>query len=144
MVKCLKALKSSSGAASSDFVPCQMKPKSFGEYQSLSWLPPTTFSRISFHHLLSSLSAHEYTSSNAKFAASVEPGNADLLARIEQIGETRSRGEPTVPTLLGEEKRTNPFLRCDISDEIRMNVGVEETDSAAMAFGKVRRAKDSF
>jgi Hydroxyacylglutathione hydrolase C-terminus len=46
--------------------------------------------------------------------------------------------------MLGEEKKTNPFLRCDTSDEIRRNVGVVETDSDATAFGKVRRAKDKF
>lgn len=66
------------------------------------------------------------------------------MARIRQIMDKRSRGEPTVPSMLGEEKKTNPFLRCDISDEIRRNVGVVETDTDAMAFGKVRRAKDKF
>ena len=66
------------------------------------------------------------------------------MARIRQITDKRSRGEPTVPSMLGEEKKTNPFLRCDTSDEIRRNVGVVETDSDATAFGKVRRAKDKF
>jgi hydroxyacylglutathione hydrolase len=89
-------------------------------------------------------SAHEYTSSNAKFAASVEPGNAELMARVAEINALRSRGESTVPSQLGVEKRTNPFLRCDISDEIRKNVGVVSGDSDADAFGKVRKAKDTF
>jgi len=89
-------------------------------------------------------SAHEYTASNAKFAASVEPGNVDLMARVQQITEKRNRGEPTVPSLLGEEKKTNPFLRCDFSDEIRKNVGVVDGDNDAIAFGKTRLAKDRF
>jgi hydroxyacylglutathione hydrolase len=45
---------------------------------------------------------------------------------------------------MGEEKETNPFLRADVSEEIRKNVGVTESDSNADAFGKVRRAKDTF
>jgi hydroxyacylglutathione hydrolase len=89
-------------------------------------------------------SAHEYTSNNAKFAASVEPGNAELMARVAEINALRKRGESTVPSQLGVEKRTNPFLRCDFSEEIRKNVGVVAGDSDADAFGKVRRAKDTF
>jgi len=88
--------------------------------------------------------AHEYTESNAKFAFSVEPGNAELQQRVEEVKAKRVRGEPTVPSLLGEEKKTNPFLRVDISDEIRNNVGVKDGDSDADAFGKVRHAKDTF
>ena len=89
-------------------------------------------------------SAHEYTASNAKFAASVEPGNQLLMKRIKEIQATRAKGEPTVPSLLGLEKKTNPFFRCDVSREIRRNVGVVAADSDADAFGKVRRAKDTF
>lgn len=88
--------------------------------------------------------AHEYTTSNAKFALSVEPDNADLVARAKEIYALRKRNEPTVPSLLGVEKRTNPFLRVDVSDEIRRNVGVTETDTGAEAFAKVRAAKDNF
>jgi hydroxyacylglutathione hydrolase len=55
--------------------------------------------------------AHEYTASNAKFAISVEPSNVDLVERVKQIQSLRANGEPTVPSLLGVEKKTNPFLR---------------------------------
>ena len=89
-------------------------------------------------------SAHEYTAANARFAMSVEPGNADLMARVEEIKALRDRNDPTVPSQLGVEKKTNPFLRCDISEEIRKNVGVVDGDSDAVAFGKVRKAKDNF
>ena len=89
-------------------------------------------------------SAHEYTLSNGKFAMSVEPNNPALATRFASIQETRARGAPTVPSTMGEEKRTNPFLRVDVSDEIRTNVGVAAGDSDATAFGKVRRAKDNF
>ena len=75
---------------------------------------------------------------------SVEPNNPDLVARFNEVKEKRSRGEPTVPSLMADEKKTNPFLRCDISQEIRRNVGVTDGDSDADAFGKVRKAKDNF
>lgn len=54
---------------------------------------------------------HEYTESNARFALTVEPDNAALRARAEQVRAQRERGEPTVPTTLAEEWNTNPFLR---------------------------------
>ena len=75
---------------------------------------------------------------------SVEPNNPDLVARWKEVQDKRSRGEPTVPSTMGDEKKTNPFLRCDISEEIRKNVGVSGADSDADAFGKVRKAKDNF
>ena len=66
------------------------------------------------------------------------------MARVEEVKTVRARDEPTVPSLMGVEKKTNPFLRCDISDEIRKNVGVVAGDTDADAFGKVRKAKDNF
>lgn len=60
------------------------------------------------------------------------------------VKQRRARGAPTVPTLLGEEKKANPFLRGDISAEIQQNVGITPTDSPSDAFGKIRRAKDNF
>lgn len=88
--------------------------------------------------------AHEYTQSNAKFAMSVEGGNPKLVSRVDEIKAQRQRGEATVPSLLGLEKETNPFLRVDVSEEIRRNVGVVDGDSDDVVFGKVRRAKDTF
>ena len=88
--------------------------------------------------------AHEYTQSNAKFAISVEGDNSKLVSRVDEIKAQRQRGEATVPSLLGLEKETNPFLRVDISEEIRNNVGAEDGDNDDVVFGKVRRAKDTF
>jgi hydroxyacylglutathione hydrolase len=88
--------------------------------------------------------AHEYTQSNAKFAISVEPGNPKLVSRVDEINSKRQRGEPTVPSLLGVEKETNPFLRVDVSDEIRNNVGAVDGEGNDVTFGKVRKAKDNF
>ena len=55
---------------------------------------------------------HEYTLANIGFARSVEPGNAALGAREARDRKLRDAGKPTLPTTLGEEKATNPFLRC--------------------------------
>ena len=56
--------------------------------------------------------AHEYTLSNIRFAEAVEPGNAKLAERKARESARRERGEPTVPSTIGEELATNPFLRC--------------------------------
>jgi hydroxyacylglutathione hydrolase len=55
---------------------------------------------------------HEYTLANIGFARSVEPGNAALGAREARERKLREAGKPTLPTTMGEEKATNPFLRC--------------------------------
>lgn len=88
--------------------------------------------------------AHEYTQANAKFAMSVEPNNSKLAQRVEIIKAKRSRGDSTVPVILSEELETNPFLRVDTSEEIRANIGVQNGDTDAQAFGKLRKAKDNF
>lgn len=55
--------------------------------------------------------AHEYTQSCLRFAKTVEPGNADIDARIARVAAQRSAGKPSVPSTLAEELATNPFLR---------------------------------
>lgn len=60
--------------------------------------------------------AHEYTLSNLKFAAEVEPGNAELAARIVRERARREQGLPTVPSTIGLERETNPFLRASSSE----------------------------
>ncbi len=55
---------------------------------------------------------HEYTVSNLRFAAEVEPGNDRLLTRLEEATASRGRGQPTLPSTIADERATNPFLRC--------------------------------
>jgi hydroxyacylglutathione hydrolase len=83
--------------------------------------------------------AHEYTASNARFALSVDDAPA-LKARAAEVFAKRERGEPTVPTTIGLEKATNPFLRAPALAE-RVGAGGEP---AYKAFGAVRAAKDVF
>lgn len=73
------------------------------------------------HHSLSRLASlpedtlvyctHEYTLSNLRFAAAVEPGNPDIAARLEKVSQQRNSGVMTLPSTLALEKLTNPFLR---------------------------------
>lgn len=79
--------------------------------------------------------AHEYTASNARFALAVDSA-PETKARAEGVFAARDRGEPTVPTTIGVEKATNPFLRAPL---LRPDVA-----SPAQAFGEVRAAKDGF
>jgi hydroxyacylglutathione hydrolase len=86
--------------------------------------------------------AHEYTQSNAQFALTVEPDNADLRARNEDIEKLRAQGTPTIPTTMGLEKRTNPFLRPD-SANLRETVGLKAASDVEV-FAEVRARKDRF
>ena len=83
--------------------------------------------------------AHEYTASNARFALSVDDAPA-LKARAAEVFAKRERGEATVPTTIGLEKATNPFLRAPALAE-RVGAGGEPDYKA---FGAVRAAKDVF
>jgi len=55
---------------------------------------------------------HEYTLANIRFARAVDPHNAELAAREERVQRQRDAGRPSLPSTLGEERATNPFLRC--------------------------------
>ncbi|KAB7742054.1 hydroxyacylglutathione hydrolase [Parvibaculum sedimenti] len=86
--------------------------------------------------------AHEYTQSNARFALTVEPHNAALVARASEIDEKRARGEWTVPTTIALEKATNPFLRAASAD-LRATIGL--TNAADVdVFAETRARKDKF
>jgi hydroxyacylglutathione hydrolase len=85
---------------------------------------------------------HEYTESNARFALTIEPQNRALQQRADRVFAQRARGEMTLPTTIGEELNTNPFLRPD-SPEIRMNLATQ-TSTDAEVFAEIRRRKDNF
>ena len=71
---------------------------------------------------------HEYTESNARFARHVDPGNAALRARAEEVTRLRAESRPTVPSRLGDELAENPFLRAPDSSR----------------FAELRQQKDRF
>ncbi|TMM50131.1 hydroxyacylglutathione hydrolase [Qipengyuania marisflavi] len=84
--------------------------------------------------------AHEYTQANAKFALHADPDNAELQRYASEIDAKRAQGEPTVPTDLGRELATNPFLRADTA-VLRDRWG---GNNAAETFAALRAAKDNF
>ena len=62
--------------------------------------------------------AHEYTLSNARFAVTVDPDNRALAERLSAVETARAQGMATVPTTIGDERATNPFLRAPSAAEL--------------------------
>ncbi len=87
-------------------------------------------------------SGHEYTAANARFALTIEPGNPDLLRRVEDIKQARAGNRATVPSLLSLEKATNPFLRAHLA-QVKKNVGLIYGEDADV-FAEIRARKDNF
>lgn len=88
--------------------------------------------------------AHEYTANNLKFARAVEPDNTELAARIEEVTQLRALNTPTLPTILGLEKATNPFLRWDSPAVITAANSRRQGASNESIFQLIREWKDSF
>lgn len=100
--------------------------------QALRALPPGT----------TVCSGHEYTASNARFALSVDGGNAALAARAAQVEAARAAGRPTVPSSLADEVATNPFLRAD-DPALAAAMNLEGRPSGEV-FAALRATKDRF
>ena len=86
--------------------------------------------------------AHEYTQANAAFALSVEPGNQALIARTKEIDRLRAENLATVPTSIGLERKTNPFVRPS-SQNLQATIGLLGA-SPVEVFAETRRLKDNF
>jgi hydroxyacylglutathione hydrolase len=87
-------------------------------------------------------SGHEYTASNLRFAATLEPGNPRLISRVARVADQRGKGIPTVPVPLEEELATNPYLRAHLP-ALQTAVGLPEAD-AVTVFAEIRARKDKF
>lgn len=90
--------------------------------------------------------AHEYTASNVRFARAVEPGNTQLAAWEDEVTALRAEGRSTVPTTVGHERATNPFMRSDepgVALAVAQHAGVDATDPVAV-FAALREWKNSF
>jgi len=85
---------------------------------------------------------HEYTLSNARFALSIDPDNARLKTRAAEIEATRAEGGFTIPTTIGLEKETNPFLR-PADPAIRRHLLMENRSNEEV-FAEIRKRKDNF
>jgi hydroxyacylglutathione hydrolase len=84
--------------------PAQM----FANMKRLAALPPETVVYC----------AHEYTQANGRYALVAEPDNQDLIRRMTAIDAARARGEATIPTTIGLEQATNPFMRAATVEEL--------------------------
>ncbi|MDD3029628.1 MAG: hydroxyacylglutathione hydrolase [Alphaproteobacteria bacterium] len=91
--------------------------------------------------------SHELAEENVSFALSVDKKNFELQKRAATLLAQRKAGKPSVPMILGDEKRFNPFLRPDNADfrKVLATAGIapEDADPAAV-FGLLRSAKDHF
>jgi hydroxyacylglutathione hydrolase len=112
--------------------PSQM----YGSLQRLAELPPST----------GVYCAHEYTVANLRFARQVEPHNQAVQRRLAAAEELRTLDQSTVPSTIGEELQTNPFLRCrvpEVKAAAEANVGTRLSDEVEV-FAAVRAWKDGW
>lgn len=89
---------------------------------------------------------HEYTLNNLRFAQVIEPRNVEVDRRLQQIKLLRDNNLPSLPSLLSNEKKTNPFLRCD-SPEVKTSVekyAEQLLDNPVSIFTYLRKWKDQF
>lgn len=104
--------------------------------QRLAALPPDTLVYCT----------HEYTAANIRFALTVDPDNVALLQRRDAVAVLRAAGEPSLPSTIGEECSTNPFLRCDIGNlqnSAELSAGHALIDPASV-FAELRNMKNRF
>ena len=86
--------------------------------------------------------SHEYTLANGKFALSLEPNNQATQQRIAKVTALRQQSQPSLPTILGDELATNPFLR-EHSSELQANIAMQDAQAMEI-FIKLRQLKDHF
>lgn len=85
---------------------------------------------------------HEYTQANARFALTVDPTNSALKERAKEVEKLRAEDKATLPTTIGLELATNPFLRWH-DPVIRRNLGMEKASDVEV-FAEIRKRKDVF
>jgi hydroxyacylglutathione hydrolase len=107
-------------------------PVMYESLKKLSDLPPDTVVYC----------GHEYTLANARFALTIDHDNKVLQERAKKVEALRDAGRPTLPTTIGEELATNPFLRWS-DPAIRKHLGMEQASSDEV-FAEIRRRKDNF
>ncbi len=89
---------------------------------------------------------HEYTLSNLKFAKTAEPSNAHIEQRMTQVNALLEKQQPSLPSTIAEELKTNPFLRCDSEDLIQQvsNYISKPLATPVKVFAALRYWKDNF
>jgi len=88
---------------------------------------------------------HEYTQKNLSFALTIEPDNADVKERLARVDEARNAGQPSVPSTIEDERKTNPMLRWDARSVIQKAKQLGATSAEPeQVFAAIRRARDRF
>lgn len=89
---------------------------------------------------------HEYTLANLRFAEYVEPNNTLIKEKIHAITKLTARQKPTLPSTIGEEKKLNPFLRCEDPSIIKAveDYSKQTLDTPVKIFAKLREWKNHF
>jgi hydroxyacylglutathione hydrolase len=108
----------------------------YSSLQKLSGLPDATMVYC----------GHEYTLANIQFARVADPDNPTLLKLEANVSKLRELGLPTLPTDIGLEKATNPFLRCNRPEIVRAAgraAGKTLTDPVSV-FAAIREWKNNF
>ena len=85
---------------------------------------------------------HEYTAKNIAFASTLEPNNADLIDRKQQVKQLRVQGMPSLPSTIELELKTNPFLRCNQTSIFEHSDA--ENSSELAVFTAIRSLRNSF
>lgn len=107
-------------------------PQMWNSLNKLKWLPSAT--RV--------YCGHEYTQGNARFTLTVDPTNKAAVDRAAEVDKLRADNKPTIPSTIGLENETNPFLRAD-DPAVAKGVGLPGADPVTV-FAEVRRRKDNF
>ncbi len=107
------------------------KPMMWHSLEKLMQLPPETIVYC----------GHEYTKANAEFSLTIDPANSRLVERAKEIDSLRAEGKPTLPTTIGLELETNPFLRA-ADPGIRAHLGMRDASDAEV-FSEIRTRKDN-
>jgi hydroxyacylglutathione hydrolase len=85
---------------------------------------------------------HEYTQANIRFAKTIEPGNAALIKREQEVLRLGAARQPTIPSTMGEEKAANPFLRADVP-ALAQSLGLGSAPPWQV-FADIRERKNKF
>ena len=85
---------------------------------------------------------HEYTKSNLNFCLMYDSKNKELKEKSLEINQKIKSNLPTIPTTIGEELRTNIFLRCGNND-IKRVLNLKDSPEQEV-FSKLRDLKDAF
>lgn len=119
-------------AAGCGFVPEGCYVQAYQSLQKIATLPPQT----------QIFCTHEYTLNNIQFALTIEPNNLALQQRLKNTLQTRKYNRPTLPTSVGLELETNPFLRCDNNDIIT-TVNIKNPNNLS-TFTALRKLKNTY